>query len=60
MSHAVAQKYQELGKEKVKAFFPKDHTHTGLEGATFTAKTFAEILKKHKEVGLRGCVYINK
>tara|TARA_R110002050_G_scaffold261556_1_gene401687 strand:- start:208369 stop:209871 length:1503 start_codon:yes stop_codon:yes gene_type:complete len=60
LSHAVAEKYQELGKEKVKAFFPKDHTHTSLEGATFTAKTFAQILKSHKEIGLRGCVYINE
>ncbi|UKM63835.1 rhamnogalacturonan acetylesterase [Flavobacteriaceae bacterium GSB9] len=57
LSNAVAEKYQELGKDKVKDFFPKDHTHTGLEGATFTANTLAEILKKHKQIGLRGAVY---
>ncbi|MFI1773414.1 rhamnogalacturonan acetylesterase [Thalassobellus citreus] len=60
LSDVVAKKYLALGKDNVKPFFPKDHTHTGLEGATFTAKTFAEILKKHKEIGLRGSVYINQ
>ncbi|MEL0456502.1 rhamnogalacturonan acetylesterase [Flavobacteriaceae bacterium SZ-1-7] len=60
LSDAIAQKYQELGKEKVKEFFPKDHTHTGIEGATFTAKILAKILKAHKEIGLRGCIYPNK
>lgn len=60
LSDAVAQKYQELGKEKVKDFFPKDHTHTGMEGATFTARTMAEILKKHKGIGLRGSIYLTE
>ncbi|APZ46074.1 rhamnogalacturonan acetylesterase [Polaribacter reichenbachii] len=59
VSDSVAKKYQELGKEKVKDFFPKDHTHTGLNGATFTAKTIAEILKKSKEIGLRGVIYLD-
>lgn len=58
LSDAVARKYQELGEEKIKHFFPKDHTHTGLEGANFTAKTVAEILKKSKSVGLRGAIFI--
>lgn len=53
----VAKRYETLGKEKVKAFFPQDHTHTNLEGATFTAETIAETLKKAKEIGLRG--YLN-
>lgn len=58
LSNAIAKKYQKLGKEKVKKFFPKDHTHTGIQGATFNAKTLAEIIKKHKPLGLRGCVFI--
>ena len=56
----VAKRYEALGKEKVKAFFPQDHTHTNLEGATFTALTIAETLKKAKEIGLRGYIYIEQ
>lgn len=54
----VATKYEALGKEAVKLFFPQDHTHTNLDGATFTAKSVAEILKNSKEIGLRGYIYI--
>jgi len=53
----VAKKYEGLGKEKVKAFFPQDHTHTNLEGATFVALAVAETLKNTKELGLRGYIY---
>lgn len=60
LSDIVAEKYQRLGKEKVKDFFPKDHTHTGIEGADFTAKSMAEVLKTAKAIGLRGCVYIDQ
>ncbi|MFI0430321.1 rhamnogalacturonan acetylesterase [Mariniflexile sp. HMF6888] len=56
----VAKRYEALGKEKVKAFFPQDHTHTNLEGATFTAETIAETLKKAKEIDLRGYIYIEQ
>lgn len=58
VSNLLAEKYQKLGKEKVKDFFPKDHTHSGLEGATFSAKTIAEYLKKSKEIGLRGVIFL--
>lgn len=60
VSDLVAKRYEALGKEKVKAFFPQDHTHTNLEGATFTALTIAETLKKAKEIGLRGYIYIEQ
>ncbi|GAA3783181.1 rhamnogalacturonan acetylesterase [Flavobacterium ginsengiterrae] len=46
LSGAVAQKYEVLGKEKVKAFFPKDHTHTGQEGADLNAQTAAKCIRK--------------
>ncbi|MFK7833895.1 MAG: rhamnogalacturonan acetylesterase [Winogradskyella sp.] len=58
LSDMVAKSYQKLGKENVKPFFPKDHTHTGLEGAKHTAKLFAAYLKQAKAIGLRGCVFI--
>ncbi len=50
LSEAVAQKYEALGKEKVKVFFPKDHTHTGIEGADLNALTAAECIKKNYEL----------
>ena len=45
-------------KETVKAFFPKDHTHTGYEGANLNALTVAESLKKIKECGLKEYIEI--
>lgn len=53
LNEVVALKYEALGKEKVKAFFPKDHTHTGAEGANFNALSVAESIKKLKECGLK-------
>lgn len=48
----IAQKYEALGPEKVKAFFPKDHTHTNTEGANFNALTAAESIKTLKNYPL--------
>jgi len=56
LNEIVALKYEALGKEKVKAFFPKDHTHTGAEGANLNALTVAESIKKLKDCGLRDYV----
>jgi len=56
----IAKKYEALGKEKVKDFFPKDHTHTGLEGATFNALTAAESIKNLKKCALRDYIEIPK
>lgn len=60
LSDIVAKKYETLGKENVKPFFPKDHTHTGVEGANFVATTVAELLKHSKKIGLRDYVQIEK
>ena len=35
-------KYDAMGPEKVKAFFPGDHTHTNLEGAKLNAQSVIE------------------
>ncbi|MCP8898282.1 rhamnogalacturonan acetylesterase [Gilvimarinus xylanilyticus] len=40
----VGQRYDELGPEKVEAFFADEHTHTSLEGAKFTAEIVADEL----------------
>ena len=60
LNDIVALKYEALGKDKVKAFFPKDHTHTGLEGATLNALTVAESIKKLKECGLKDYIELPK
>lgn len=57
---AIAAKYEELGKEKVNAFFPKDHTHTGSEGATFNALTIAESVKNGIKTGLEDYIVLPK
>lgn len=58
LNEIVALKYEALGKDKVKAFFPKDHTHTGLDGATLNALTVAENIKKLKECGLKDYIEV--
>jgi rhamnogalacturonan acetylesterase len=41
----VANKYERLGAESVKIFFPKDHTHTNWAGAELNAQTVIEAIK---------------
>lgn len=49
----VIEKYEKLGSEKVKAFFPKDHTHTNEAGAVFNAELVAQGIKDLKKSELR-------
>ncbi|KQB40098.1 rhamnogalacturonan acetylesterase [Flavobacterium aquidurense] len=58
LNEIVALKYEALGKEKVKQFFPKDHTHTGLEGANLNALTVAESIKKLKDCSLKDYILL--
>jgi lysophospholipase L1-like esterase len=37
LNDLVALKYEQMGEEKVKAFFPADHTHTDQDGAKINA-----------------------
>lgn len=46
----VIAKYEEMGSEKVKAFFPKDHTHTNKAGATLNAELVTKGI-----TDLKGC-----
>lgn len=50
LNEMVIKKYQEMGPEKVKGFFPKDHTHTNEAGAILNAELVTEGIKK-----LKGC-----
>ncbi|WP_435525563.1 hypothetical protein [Chryseobacterium indoltheticum] len=46
----VIEKYEKMGAEKVKAFFPKDHTHTNEAGAILNAELVTKGIKE-----LKGC-----
>ena len=50
LNNVIADKYEKMGSEKVKTFFPGDHTHTNERGAKFNAQTLAEQIKH-----LRAC-----
>jgi rhamnogalacturonan acetylesterase len=48
----VADKYDAWGEEKVKTFFPGDHTHTNREGAAVNAASVVEGLRKNPAISL--------
>lgn len=48
----TADKYDALGPEQVKAFFPGDHTHTNEEGAKINAASVAEGIRSLKALTL--------
>ncbi|OYX80196.1 MAG: hypothetical protein B7Y83_18730, partial [Flavobacteriales bacterium 32-34-25] len=60
LSKKVAQKFEALGPEKVKEFYPKDHTHTGKAGANIVAETAAEELRNLKGSKIRDLVLTKK
>lgn len=45
LTNLIADKYEQLGEEKVKSMFPKDHTHTGPEAANLNASLVVAGLK---------------
>ena len=49
----VAMEYENLGKDNIAKFFPKDHTHTNLAGAKLNAKVVAEGVKGLEKCGLK-------
>ncbi len=49
----VADKYDKLGQEKVKEFFPKEHTHTSVSGAELNASAVVEGVKSLKDCPLK-------
>jgi rhamnogalacturonan acetylesterase len=52
LNKITADKYDALGAEKVKTFFPGDHTHTNLEGAKINAESVVEGIKELKDCPL--------
>lgn len=48
LNEIVASKYEEIGAEKMKPFFPVDHTHTNIDGAKLNAELVIKALKEMK------------
>ena len=48
----ITEVHNRLGPGQVKAFFPKDHTRTGTEGAAFTAGLLLVPLREIKVPGM--------
>lgn len=53
LNELVASKYEAMGADAVKAFFPGDHTHTNKEGAELNAQIVASELKKTNDQPLK-------
>jgi lysophospholipase L1-like esterase len=53
LNDLIAKRYEELGPEKVKAFFPGDHTHTNQSGAQLNASIVVDGIKSLKDCPLR-------
>ena len=53
LNQIVITQYEKMGAEKVKAFFPKDHTHTNEAGAILNAELVAKAIKNLKNCKLK-------
>ncbi|MES1220628.1 MAG: rhamnogalacturonan acetylesterase [Bacteroidota bacterium] len=53
LNNLVSDKYEDLGPDKVKTFFPADHTHTNREGAVLNAQEVVTGIKELKKCNLK-------
>ena len=54
LHNRISDEYEKkLGEEKVKSFFPKEHTHTNREGAEFNAAIVVTAIKELKQCNLK-------
>lgn len=53
LNNMVANKYEELGAEKVATFFPKDHTHTNKEGGMLNTEIIINVIRAIKPGNLQ-------
>jgi lysophospholipase L1-like esterase len=53
LNKITADKYNAMGPEKVKPFFPNEHTHTNKDGAKMNAESVVEGLKLSQEKKLK-------
>lgn len=56
LNEMVIEKYQKMGPEKVKAFFPIDHTHTNESGAVLNAELVVKGIKQLKNCELKNYI----
>jgi lysophospholipase L1-like esterase len=52
LNSLIADRYDQLGQEAVKPFFPKEHTHTGWAGAVLNAQGVVEGVKRLEQCHL--------
>lgn len=52
LNSITADKYDQWGEEKVKGFFPGDHTHTNREGAAVNAASVVEGIRQNPKIEL--------
>jgi rhamnogalacturonan acetylesterase len=52
LNELIAKRYDAMGATAVNAFFPGDHTHTGIEGAKLNASIVVDELKRIKPAKL--------
>jgi len=53
LNATVIKEYEAMGPEKVKEFFPKDHTHTNRQGAVLNAESVIKGIRTLKSCELR-------
>jgi rhamnogalacturonan acetylesterase len=53
LNNLISDQYEIIGPDKVKTFFPADHTHTNLEGGQLNAKVVIDAIRKIKPAGLQ-------
>jgi rhamnogalacturonan acetylesterase len=53
LNNLVSDKYEELGPDKVKTFFPQDHTHTNKEGGMLNTEIVINAIKNLKHCKLK-------
>ena len=58
LNELIAVKYEKIGKDRVKAFFPGDHTHTNQAGAKLNAETVIQGVRELKDCDIKA--YLNE
>ena len=53
LNDLTARKYEQLGPDEVKKFFPSDHTHTNEAGAKLNAESVVDGIKANKKLALK-------
>lgn len=60
LNDSIALQYEQMGQQQVKELFPKDHTHTNMEGAELNALIVAKAISNLKECELRDYIFFSE